>query len=167
MAAAKLANPTAKEFSGMDYQQSTRLTRTLGQMDIVVQPPTNPRYVVSPPCAATAPAAIGDLPDPLSNITVSALYVPGPPYNMFDIAFDISWAPVRPFVNTVSVSMDSLVGEARVPINNFASAVSVNPITNEFTGVSNYTDDSYTNINVNVTVANDYGEVTTVIPGPK
>ena len=164
MAAAKLANPTAKEFSGMDYQQSTYLTRRIGQMDIVVQPPTNPRYVVSRP-GAVASAATGDLPDPLSDITVSATYVPGLPYSInFDMAFDISWAPV-PFSNTVTLSMDYLSGPSRLPINNFESAFSFNPITNAVTGVSNYTDSSYKDINVNITVANAYGEVSTVIPG--
>jgi hypothetical protein len=162
MAAAKLANPTLREFSGMDYQESAYLTRRLGQMDIVVQPPTNPRYVVSRPGAGTE-SVTGNPPDPLSDLTVSATYSPPLPYSIrFDMAFDISWTPV-PFSTSVNVSMD--YGPSRLPINDFESAFSFDPTTETCTGVSNYTDSGYNDINVTLTVANAYGQATTVVSG--
>ena len=155
MAAAKAANPTAQEFSGMDYQQSARITRTLGQMSVVVQPTTNPRYEVAPCCTGET-AAICALPSFVGGYTISSLYTPPSPFNStYDLAFDITFD--QPFLNVTStlteLTYEDVYGNT-VPVPDSISGWSI-PLT-QFTV---YTHSSYTNITAIIQLVNECGTV--------
>ncbi len=151
MAAAKLVNPTAKEFSGMDYQQSARITRTLGQMTVVVQPTTNPRYEVAPCCtgtiAAPAPAPC-DLPGSITLIGVYGYYTNPEPSYYF--GYDISWEPViGASYYTISL-FDTEGGGA--PIEDFTTVEISGP-----TYLSIYLNTSSVSVDITITAVNDCG----------
>jgi hypothetical protein len=142
MAAAKTANPTAQEFSGMDYQQSARITRTLGQMAVVVQPTTNPRYEVAPCCTSNE---FNYCPQP------GAIFLEGVPITYsgsfsggYDFAIDISWIPAENATSYV-LSMTYNNGSGNINLTDFI--VEYHTITN----ITIYTSSSYTNIILTIT----------------
>jgi Hom_end-associated Hint len=159
MAAAKLVNPTAKEFSGMDYQQSARITRTLGQMTVVVQPTTNPRYEVAPCCtgtiAAPAPAPC-DLPGGIiligiSDVSDGVIFPYDLSYNMF---FDVSWEPVAGATSYgIQMAYDFYNGVETVliPITEFSI------FNRSLTDISIYTQSSYSYITLTIQAINECG----------
>lgn len=160
MAAAKLNNPTTPEFRGMDYQQSARTTRVLGQMSVIVQPTTNPRYVVAPCCAgavaAPAPAPCS-LPGSITLIGVSDVSSAVPPpydlsYNMF---FDVSWEPVSS-ATSYGITMTDYSG----PIDGSNYQI----YNRSPTDITIYTYSSYYSINLTIQAINDCGMSTLSTP---
>ncbi len=160
MAAAKLNNPTTPEFRGMDYQQSARTTRVLGQMSVVVQPTTNPRYVVDPCCAgAAAPApapAPCDLPGSITLIGESEFIYSPTPNSSYIYGYDISWVPVS---NASSYEISLFDTSEAVPMFDFTTVEISGP-----TYISIYFNGDYEHTLATITAINDCG--TSFLPVP-
>jgi hypothetical protein len=159
MAAAKAAKANMFEFSGTNYQASTRITRLIGQASDSVQTATNPRYRATNCCTEAAPAIAPspcDLPGDITLIGISDTYLPSPPYDIsYNMAFDVSWQPV---VNATSYGI-RMTYDSGMPMSDYYI------VNRTVIDVTIYTQQLYTNISLTIMAINDCGMSTLITDG--